>query len=75
MRKFLLLNLSSLAINSLLLTFIFIGIQNNQDKKKINLLRLETIPLPVSLIMGSSFIFGSLSATLFYSILKINPKN
>ena len=45
--------------NSSLLVFLFIGIQNSTNKSKVNLLIEETIELPISFILGSSFIFGS----------------
>ena len=45
--------------NSSLLVFLFIGIQNSTNKSKVNLLFEETIELPISFILGSSFIFGS----------------
>ena len=41
-----------------------IGIQNSSNKKKVNLLINETINLPVSFIIGSSFISGSITGTL-----------
>ena len=50
--------------NSVLnLTFfflLFIGIQNSSNKAKVNLLIDETIALPISFIIGTSFISGSL---------------
>ena len=50
--------------NSVLnLTFfflLFIGIQNSSKKAKVNLLIDETIALPISFIIGTSFISGSL---------------
>ena len=48
---------------SLNITFFFmllIGIQNSSNKAKINLLINETIRLPVSFIIGTSFISGSM---------------
>ena len=46
--------------NSSLIVFLFIGIQNSTNKIKVNLLVEETIELPISFILGSSFIFGSI---------------
>ena len=37
-----------------------IGIQNSSNKNKINLLVQETINLPISFIVGTSFITGSI---------------
>ena len=45
--------------NSCLFLILFIGIQNSSNKSKVNLLNEETIELPVSFIVGSSFILGS----------------
>ncbi len=49
--------------SALNLTFFFlllIGIQNSSNKAKVNLLIDETIALPISFIIGTSFISGSL---------------
>ena len=51
--------------NSCLLSLLIIGIQNSSNKKKINLIFDETIPLPVSFIVGISFISGSILGTTF----------
>ena len=45
--------------NSCLFLILFIGIQNSSNKSKVNLLKEETIELPISFIVGSSFILGS----------------
>ena len=52
----------SLAVifNSCLFFVLFIGIQNSSNKSKVNLLLDETIELPISFIVGSSFILGSI---------------
>ena len=56
--------LKKFLFNSVLnLTFFFlllIGIQNSSKKAKVNLLIDETIALPISFIIGTSFISGSL---------------
>ena len=46
--------------NSCLLVLLFIGIQNSSNKSKVDLLTNETIELPISFIIGSSFILGSI---------------
>ena len=46
--------------NSCLFLALFIGIQNSTNKSKVNLLIDETIELPISFIVGSSFILGSI---------------
>ena len=50
--------------NSALFIVLMIGIQNSTNKSKINLLIGETISLPVSFIVGISFISGSISGSL-----------
>ena len=46
--------------NSCLFLALFIGIQNSSNKSKVNLLIDETIELPISFVVGSSFILGSI---------------
>lgn len=46
--------------NSCLFVVLFIGIQNSSNKSKVDLLIDETIELPISFIVGSSFILGSI---------------
>ena len=46
--------------NSSLFLMLMIGIQNSFNKSKVNLLISETINLPISFIIGTSFITGSL---------------
>ena len=45
--------------NSCLFAILFIGIQNSTKKSKVNFLINETIELPISFVVGSSFILGS----------------
>ncbi len=52
--------LFAVIFNSCLFLLLFIGIQNSSNKTKVNLLINETIELPVSFIVGSSFILGSI---------------
>tara|TARA_B100000886_G_scaffold246752_1_gene173622 strand:+ start:1577 stop:1741 length:165 start_codon:yes stop_codon:yes gene_type:complete len=47
---------------------LIIGIQNSSNKNKVNLVVNETVHLPVSFIVGISFISGS----LFGSVMDIN---
>ncbi len=51
--------------NSCLFLLLFIGIQNSSNKSKVDFLIDETIELPISFIMGSSFILGSILGSLF----------
>ncbi len=50
--------------NSTLFLILVIGIQNSANKKKVNLIISETVKLPVSFIIGISFISGSISSNL-----------
>ena len=58
--------------NSFLFLFLVIGIQNSSNKSKVNLLIYETIELPTSFIVGSSFILGSILGSIL--ILDIDKK-
>ena len=57
--------------NSCLFLVLFIGIQNSSNKRRVDLLINETIELPVSFIVGSSFILGSILG----SFIDINMNN
>jgi len=46
--------------NSCLFALLFIGIQNSSNKSKVDLLINKTIELPISFVVGSSFILGSI---------------
>ena len=46
--------------NSSLFVILLIGIQNSSNKTKVNFIVNETIELPISVIVGSSFILGSI---------------
>ena len=50
-----------------------IGIQNSTNKSKIDFLINETIKLPISFIIGTNFICGSLIGT--FLMININKKN
>jgi len=63
----------SVFFNSALFLIMFISIQNSSNKSKVNLLFNETIDLPVSFIIGVSFISGSIFSSLFS--LSANRKN
>ena len=51
--------------NSCLFLLLLTGIQNSSNKIKINFLINETVKLPVSFIIGSSFIGGSVIGSFF----------
>ena len=46
--------------NFCLFSLLIIGLQNNSNKTKVNLLIEETVKLPIGFIVGSSFITGSI---------------
>ena len=48
-----------ITFNTVLFLFLIIGIQNSSNKSKVNFLINETVSLPVSFIIGLSFISGS----------------
>ena len=56
--------LLAIIFNSCLFLALLIGIQNSSNKGKVNLLIEEPIELPISFIVGSSFILGSLLGNL-----------
>jgi len=62
--------LFAISFNLSLFLLLIIGIQNSSNKKKVNLIISETIVLPISFIVGVSFISGSLTG----SLLKINSR-
>ena len=50
--------------NISLFLMLFIIIQNSENKNKVNLIIIETIELPISFILGVSFISGSIIGSL-----------
>ena len=50
--------------NTSLLLILIIGIQNSSIKKKVNLLINESVELPLSFVIGTSFITGSLLGSI-----------
>ena len=63
--------LFTIALNSALFLILIIGIQNSSNKSKVKLILGETVNLPISFIIGVSFISGSISG----SILTMNVGN
>ena len=57
--------------NLSLFLLLVIGIQNSSNKKKVNFIISETVSLPISFIIGISFISGSITG----GILTINSGN
>jgi len=65
----------SITFNSCLFLLLIIGIQNSSTKRKVNLLKKETIALPISFIVGVSFITGSITGSfvpIFFDNKKID---
>ena len=56
--------------NSCLFLLLFIGIQNSSNKSKVNFLIDETIELPISFIVGSSFVIGSVLGSIIINLDK-----
>ena len=65
----------NITINTTLLFILLIGIQNSSNKTKVNLLFIETVQLPISFIIGTSFISGSLLGGLIPINLIIKNKS
>ena len=53
-----------ITFNSTLFLILLVGIQNSLVKKKVNFVFNETIELPISFIIGSSFISGSILGSI-----------
>ena len=60
----------ALYLNISLLIALIIVIQNSSNKNKVNLIFKDTIELPLSFIIGSSFIVGSFNSGLVNIFLK-----
>ena len=69
MKIFIVSNLKNIIFNLTLISFLFLGIQNSNTRNKLVFMNSETIQLPISLIIGTSFIAGSISGNLIFSIL------
>ena len=61
----------AITFNSSLFILLMIGIQNSSNKTKVNLLIGESVRLPISFVVGISFIARSLTG----SFLKIDLRN
>ncbi len=60
----------TITLNGALFLLLIIGIQNSSNRSTVKLIIGETIKLPISFIVGISFISGSVSG----SLLTINVK-
>ena len=52
------------SFNLSLFILLLVGIQNSSNQKKVNLIISETVSLPISFIIGVSFICGSIAGSL-----------
>ncbi len=50
--------------NISLFLILMIGIQNSSNKNRVNFIKSNTIELPISFILGISFITGNLAGSL-----------
>ena len=63
----------TITFNFSLFVLLMIGIQNSTNKTKINLIKNESVNLPISFIVGMSFISGSLTGGILIS--NLNNRN
>lgn len=56
--------LYTVTLNSALFFLLIIGIQNSSNESKVKLIIGETVNLPISFILGMSFISGSISSNI-----------
>ena len=65
----------SITFNSCLFLLLIIGIQNSSNKRKIILFKKDTVALPISFIVGVSFITGSITGSfvpIFFDKKKVD---
>ena len=65
--------LFTITLNAALFLLLIIGIQNSSNRSKVKLIIGETVNLPISFIIGISFISGSVTSNLL-TINLINNK-
>ena len=75
MKSFFISNLKHIIFNLTFILFLFLAIQNSNTRNKVIFLNHETINLPLSLIIGSSFVAGSISGSLIFNILYFEKGN
>ncbi len=51
-------------LNSSLFLLLMVGIQNSSNRSRVNFLIDKTVELPISFILGLSFISGSITGSL-----------
>ena len=65
----------SITFNSCLFLLLIIGIQNSSNKRKVILFKKDTVALPISFIVGVSFITGSITGSfvpIFFDKKKVD---
>ena len=75
MQKSLITITSSVLFNLLLLIFLLLGIQNSSESKRIKFLDYESIRMPISFIVGNSYISGSILGIIVFRLINIKEKN
>ena len=60
-----------LIFNFSLFFLLIIGIQNSTNKSKVNFFKNKTVDLPISFVIGTSFISGSLIGSLLTMNLSV----
>ena len=75
MKIFIFSSLKNIIFNLTLISFLFLGIQNNNARNKLVFMDFETIKLPLSLIVGTSFIAGSISGNIIFNILSFKKND
>ena len=65
--------MNNLIFNITLFLFLIICIQNSLNKTRVDLILEETVELPISFIVGMSFITGSIFGNIIQ--LNLNKKN
>ena len=63
----------TISFNISLFLMLMIGIQNSSNTRKVNLILSETVRLPISFIIGISYIGGSLTGSILTTNI-INQK-
>ena len=67
--------INTLLFNSSIFFMLIIGIQNSWDNSNVKFFTTKTVNLPISFIIGSSFISGSLIGSFLNLKFDANNKN
>jgi len=62
-------NTNPFLFNLILFVFLFLSIQNSTNKQNVFFLNYKSVEIPLSFIVGSSFIFGSFSSNILISLI------